>query len=461
MAARYVSNADKLFREFEAEIFKLKTNAVYLAEELVVLKKEYVAYYGKNVNYALYKQAQRNTIASLTATFRRDLEKANTAAEATLLFTEYVGAVNALPTKTSLYEREKSALISDWSERLNFINTKYSLSADAKISSVLSDMQKETELEAINREGAYTAICFADSLDEIFLEDMREVAEIYIENAVNRAEYRVTEYDDIDAAIRSLKDTLSAANTVSGIYAVIDSVSSELDDIRTDAELTETEQLSFISALHDRYGNKILTLPDLSKASSYDELARIIDYYAFYQLSGSEFLKGTFRVELNFPFRDAQWEINEVYWYCELIRSGAGITGYIEENSNCFVITLIPYEIASVSNTDKPIQISRYNSLVEYGGRKTLLSKRLSDFNDFPYLTKYTKHVSGVWNTQQLWYALARIYPRNRIWIRRGQNSCESQGYTQGDNLRGYDRGGKNLRYILMVRRPYDLRPRL
>lgn len=408
--ARYVSEADKLFRDFEAEIFKLKTDAVYLAEELVVLKKEYIAYYGKNVNYALYKQAQRNTIASLTTTFRNDLESADTASEATELFTAYVGAISALPTKASLLSTEKAELISDWSERLNVINTKYSLSADTKISSVLSDMQNKTELEAINRAGAYLVFSLGEGLGETYFEDMRDAAEIYIENAVDRSDYRVTDYNDLDIAIRSLKKSLEAANTVGKIYALIGSVSLEFDGITTDAEHTEIEQFSFISDLNDRYGNKILTLPDLSKASSYDELARIIDYYAFYQLSGSEFLRNTFRVELNFPFRDAQWEINEVYWYCELIRSGAGITGYIEEDSNCFVITLIPYEIASVSNTDKPIQIKRYESLLEYSPGSSKLTARGSDFNAFPYLSKYTKYVSGVWNTQQLWYALEHEY---------------------------------------------------
>ncbi len=409
-AARRTSDADKLFREFESEIFKLKTDAVYLAEELVVLKKEYSSYYGKNVNYAVYRQEQRDTIDTLTDTFKHDLNAAKTASEATGLYNAYVGAINALPTKDSLLTAEKTELISTWTEKLNAFNTKYSLAADTQINSLFNGMREKTELEEINRSGATFILSLCEGLGDACIDDMRDAAKTYIENAVNRSKYRMTEQDNITATANLLKAKINIAETVADIYAVINTVSSAFSSINTDAALTEQEQLGFITELHNRYGNKILTLVDLSKASSYDELAKIIDYYAFYQLSGSEFLKGTFRVELNFPFRAAQWEINEVYWYCELIRSGAGITGYIEENSNCFVITLIPYEIASVSNTDKPIKVDRYESLVEYGSGNSALTKRSSSFNAFPYLTKYNKYVSGVWNTQQLWYALEHEY---------------------------------------------------
>lgn len=408
---RLLADAQKLFREFEAEIFELKTDAVYLAEELVVLKKEYISYYGKNINYAVYRQEQRNTIDSLTEAFKSDLEAAENAKAATDIYIAYVNAIEALPTDLSLFEAEKSALISSWTEKLGAFNSKYSLSADAQIAYVIQNMGGATETEEINRAGALLIISLCDGLSGLDIEDLRAAAEIYAENAVNRADYRPSEQNGITATANFLKAKINAAETVSEISDIIDTVSSAFSNIKTNATLTSDEELAFLQSLHNRYGNKILKLPEsMTKASSYEELAKIIDIYAFYQLSGSEFLCGTFRVELNFPFRAAQWEINEVYWYCELIRSGAGITGYIEENSNCFVITLIPYNIASVSNTDKPIQVNRYESLVEYGGKSTL-TRRSASFNAFPYLTKYKgNEVAGVWNTQQLWYALEHEY---------------------------------------------------
>lgn len=410
-STRLLADAEKLFREFEAEIFELKTDAVYLAEELVVMKKEYGSYYGKNVNYALYRQEQRDTIDSLTESFKSDLEAAENTKTATALYTAYVSAIEALPTDSSLFNAEKSALISNWTEKLNSFALKYSLSADTQIAAALQAMSGFTDIESINRKGASLIISLCEGLGETALEDMRDAAKIYVDNAVERALYRPTEYYELYKAKDDLNTELDAAQTTTDILNILELVNSSFADIPTDRQLTQQEQLSLLEDLENNYDGKILVLPDMTKASSYDELAKIIDIYAFYQTSSNSFLRNTFRVELNFPFRAAQWEINEVYWYCELIRSGAGITGYIEDNSNCFVITLIPYDIASVSNTDTPIQVSRYNSLVEYGGRKTFLAKRLPTFNDFPYLTKYSgKEVAGVWNTQQLWYALEHEY---------------------------------------------------
>ena len=55
--------------------------------------------------------------------------------------------------------------------------------------------------------------------------------------------------------------------------------------------------------------------------------ARIIDYYAFYQLDGESFERDVFRVKLDFAHNFADYIIKDVYWCCELVRSAVGISG--------------------------------------------------------------------------------------------------------------------------------------
>lgn len=86
-----------------------------------------------------------------------------------------------------------------------------------------------------------------------------------------------------------------------------------------------------------------------------------------------------------------------------------GITGYFEQDSSQLVITLIPYDIASKSHTDKPLDIVRYDSLIEYSSDSTLLD-RAEDFDAFPYYDLYNGREITVWNSQQLWYALEHEY---------------------------------------------------
>jgi hypothetical protein len=162
--------------------------------------------------------------------------------------------------------------------------------------------------------------------------------------------------------------------------------------------------------MKEKYGSYMLLPPEsLTVANSVDELARIIDYYAFYQLDGKSFERGTFRVKLNFSHKYAEWIIRDVYWCCELLRSAVGISGEFDGDSSNLVITLHPYDIATVTNENRLEGAKRYDSLIEYtpSGEHT---DRAEDFDDFPYLEKYAGKYVTVWNSQQLWYALEKEY---------------------------------------------------
>ena len=184
----------------------------------------------------------------------------------------------------------------------------------------------------------------------------------------------------------------------------------EVDAIPTNDELWEKEDIDFSIHMQTKYEGLALTPPEcLYKAESVDELARIIDYYAFYQVNAESFERGTFRVELDFAHKYADYVIKDVYWYCELIRSAVGISGYFETNSSHLVITLTPYDIASKTSEKETTPIHRYDSLIEYVSGSTLTA-RDQDFDGFAYYEKYAGRYITVWNSQQLWYALEHEY---------------------------------------------------
>ena len=184
--------------------------------------------------------------------------------------------------------------------------------------------------------------------------------------------------------------------------------------IPTSDLLWKQEDQQFLSDLADLYGNNTLQAPEsLYEASSYEEMAAIIDYYAFYQISNTAFLRDTFRIKLLYSYRSAQFEINEVYWYCELLRGAVGITGHLEitTGGHYLVVELVPYAMATVTNADpSPYVADRYESRVSYKQSSATYTARGDDFEDFAYLTQYEKTLSGVWNSHQLWYAFEHGY---------------------------------------------------
>ncbi len=406
-----LSDMDMLFRAFQTEIYGLKTQGAYLADELAALKQEYIAYCEANFDITPYRQNERNTLLSLKDTFIKDLEAATDAVSTTAIYNAYVDSFNNVPTDAYLFSLEKSSLISSWVVKLDSFASKFSISDRTQISDALTSMEAQNTLASINRTGASAIMSLCEDIGDSAIVDMRDAATVYVNNAVDRSLYFQQTLTEIDHAASSAAESISSQTTVLDVLGIMEYIPSMFEAFPTRDEFTASLSAAFLQRLHELYGDNILEPPqDMNNATSYEELAAIIDYYAFYQISASEFVCGTFTVNILFPFQSAQYEINEVYWYCELIRSAVGITGEFKEGTNALEITLIPYDLASVSNTETPKEVDRYTSLVEYDSQNNSLEARGEYFEAFPYLTQYTKSISGIWNTQQLWYALEHEY---------------------------------------------------
>ncbi len=218
---------------------------------------------------------------------------------------------------------------------------------------------------------------------------------------------------------KSLVDTLKAeyrasvleANDYTASSLLLDEAKGKIKEIRSIADVWEAELAAFRNKLSEQYSGGVMTEPEsMMYAKNYHELADIIDYYAFYQLSGEtpSFVSDRFMVELGFPHGTAEETVNVVYWYSELIKPAVGITGYFE-GEDYLVIQLKPYELAIYSNRDKYPVDERLLSDVDLASDHSGMQVRDESFCDFAYL-KNEKKLEGIWNTQQLFYALEHGY---------------------------------------------------
>jgi len=398
--------AEVLVSEFKTYASNIKTDAQLYAAELVVLKKE-LSVLGDDIDYSLYRTAQRETLEHTVKTFRAELANQLVKEDCYTLYQQYAQLLLPIPKSAELLAREREIWRAEWEERLSEFATTYEIEAEAEISEVLSKMALADTVEAADALGIDWMLRYADKLS---LATLRTLAGERVDCLVVQGKYRTEEREEIQAIVARYVAIIIGERDRARILAAISDAEAELLAIKTNEERWAEENQSFLQHMEAKYGAQKLTPPaSLTEAKNQKELAAIIDYYAFYQLDGKSFERDTFRVNLTFAHNHAEYTIRDVYWYSELLRSAVGITGYFETDSSQFVITLIPYELASVSNTKEPVKFDRYDSQIEYSSGSTL-TDRPSDFDNFKYKELAAGREIRVWNSQQLWYALEHGY---------------------------------------------------
>jgi len=412
--AQSKDDAERFFREFEVEVFQIKTDAEYYAEELTKLKDSLKKDFSKKPIYSKYESNELHEIESLISKFEAALDGVDTKESASQLFDDFCETLLEIPTTDDLNEIRKNTLILEWQEKFESFYSKYSLTSSNEITAQRDELRKINALNEINLSASDFLIKKSKQIGAPAISDFRENCKIYLENIAIATDYRDNEKSLLVSLLHDANADLTAAASVDAMSQAFESSKEKILSLPTNDELWTIEDEKFLTDLKSLYGNKILELPEkMYEASSYDELAAIIDYYAFYQTSHTEFLRDTFRVKLLYTYKSAQWEINEVYWHCELLRGAVGITGRIEKTSSgeYLVITLIPYAMASTSTAKEPYEADRYNNQTSYKQSSTATyTKRPEDFEDFAYLSTYEKSLSGIWNSHQLWYAFEHEY---------------------------------------------------
>lgn len=401
------------FRDLEVEIYEVKVADECYADELSSLKKDLKRELNVFPEYPEYANAELEVIEAIVSEFSSKISASTTKESANSLFESYKEQLRGIPTKNELELLKKQKALIYWEEALPAFNKKHSLALEKDIEAILSSMKDADNSKAINLMGAKFIIDAATQIGSAAMPDIKSIVPIYLNNIVSADEYRKEHKKQISDIVESSFETIKSLDDVSEARSVLDNSKAIILSLPISDTLWEKEDKEFFETLRELYGENILDVPEkMFEASSYEELAAIIDFYAFYQIGNTEFLRDTFRVKLLYSYKTPTWEKNEVYWYCELIRSAVGITGYFEKTSSgdYFVITLIPYALSANTNaSDGPVKVDRYDNLVQFTDT-SVNTPRPDDFNDFAYLKKNTKKLSGIWNTQQLWYAFEHGY---------------------------------------------------
>ena len=405
-----IDKCEALIVEFKTRLGYIKTDAQLRAEELAALKKELALEFGTTFDYSLYRAAERELLEATVKEFQVKIASAATSEECSDIFSSYAKAMVKVPTSVDLLKTEREEWVTLWQKRLSDFARKYSLEIDSDIAQTLLLIAKQESAFGADLCGSSFVIDAAKTVGDRALEDMKNAASEYISALADERDYRADEADEVKAIKRVAQDNVLFTKTSDELLDILKNTENQIRAIATNEELWQKEDAEFARYMSDKYGSFALAPPDsLTVAKSTEELARIIDYYAFYQLDGESFERDVFRVKLDFAHNFADYIIKDVYWCCELLRSAVGISGEFDRDTSELIITLHPYELATLRNENKLEGKPRYDSLIEYNSNSKL-TDRAEDFSAFPYLEKYAGRYVTVWNSQQLWYALEKEY---------------------------------------------------
>lgn len=412
LSATTKDEAEVILYKFKTELGAIPTDAQLTEKEVSLLREELKDKFAADINYAMYRTEQRNIIDSTIGSFNSSIEDASTEEECYSINNKFLSQLSNIPTDYELLASERKTWVNNWKEELISFARDNSIYIHDEIKSALSNINVASSVQEANIIGSDVIInSIRNSGNSSLISIYRDAVKLKMKNYLIKTDYRDVDWNKFNELLSDHIAEIDLCNSIKDINDNYDDFVNEAISIPTNDEKWAEERTEHFSELSNRYGTFTLTPPsNLTVAKSYSELAGIIDYYAFYQIDKDSFVTETFRVELKFPHKNAQWEINNVYWYCELIRSAVGLTAYFEEDSSQFVITLIPYDLASQSNTDEPVSVNRHSSVISFNSNTNNYTKRPSDFDDFEYLKLYSDRLEGIWSSQQLWYALEHEY---------------------------------------------------
>lgn len=409
-SALTTDDADEYVREYKTEVYSLLTDKEYYAQELALLKEETIDELHHLVNLSLYRENESELILSLLQEVTDYINKSVTKEDVNDLAKSYELQILEVKTDDELtaIELEESAnsYVELLNKRLVDSGLPNSYFADAKllIEEAEATLKEQTSFEAIkNVYISYLKLLFKDaakdgeptgivayrnaSIEEIELsfdkdlyeDDVYAIGEEHIKDGVKEL-YELTSVDDIDL------------KTVE-IIAYLDNLPKK--DTRSAVE-------KFREDLKNLYGDNILKEPEcgLETANDLYELGEIVDYYAFYQMSETEFLCDTIVVDLNFEFPS---DPEEFFYYFPKLFHGCVEYDY-RLSKQKIIITLKACEFGDKNQCHVTRDSTAY---VEYKDAHT--AKRTNDYDDFKYKDNENL-LTGIWNSQQLWYALEEGY---------------------------------------------------
>ena len=407
---------DNVVRDYKTKIYSFLTDAEHYANELSILKQEALKEIKEYKNISEYREPEQNIWSAIVLSFENLISGYLDKALVISTLQEHKLILDSLKTNAQYYEEERLELIEEcYNDLLSQIDFAHMSEENQAYYQEYCDDSKKTLLEiSLKEEIQKRHLLFKEELFTSLAQagDANAIKK-YKEIVIDKLKIYLDETDYREEQKTEIKNILFAQNIEISSLESFDEIEEEvkrserlLDEIPTNDELWKEEDEVFVQTLSAKY-TTILDMPVcLDEANDYYELAQIIDFYAFYQIDNKSFERNKFRVKINFETdKTATWIKNEVYWYCELLRSTIGVDVAFEKNRN-LVITFIPYNFASQSNKTAVLPVSKNDCPTYYDQDQDIASrvKRSANFDGFKYLN-YKKEIE-VWNTQQLWYAL-------------------------------------------------------
>lgn len=409
-SAETYEKIDEYVRQYKTEIYELYTDQEYYNQELSSLKEELINDIYNLVNIYLYREAESEKIRSIIENTEAKINACTAKEDALEIYSEAESSILSLKTdeQLTILELEEFAneYVSLLKERLitsGLSNPYYEDASTLLIEAETVLLQQTSKDEVIDKYIFYLKKIFkdaVDSLEETGINGYKNACIEQIQLTINVDDY---EYGNQEIVIEEIQKAVNALNTcsiVSDFEEVMNDMYAVINIIPKKSTISYVEQ--FRNDLHDLYGDNILKEPEcgLEVANDMFELADIVDYYAFYQMSDDRFLCNTIVVDLNFEFPSNPLRFFNYYPY--LFSNCVDYRFSLSKNQ--LVITLSAAPFADFNQCHKEKHLTPY---VTYKDAHT--NKRSADFEDFPY-THNENLVTGIWNDQQLYYALFKGY---------------------------------------------------
>lgn len=391
---------DTAYRAYISAAYLLPTEQALYACELADLKRDLQMALDAMYEVSAYRAEQAEVVRQTIAQFADAVADLQSKESVLMQYAAAIETLGKIETDIVLREKERKQLLRELRITMTETVCEYFVGNEQEMYLHKAD-EVYTQMQGLRSNVAMQETCYT-FLSEFFAPASRRLITLYNSETM----YRQAESEEIKQIKETYVARITDQTTATVAKEVLQEAKDKIDRVKTNDDLWNESVQQFRVDLANKYGNAVLNEPrSLTEANSYTELARIIDYYAFYQESATKFVCDTFRVKLRFDHsNDAHKETVAVYWYCELIRTGSKIDGTFEGEDD-FVIHLTPYDIASRKNTRG--EIDRLESAVTFEATENTTA-RDETFTDFPY-KRYSRSVQ-VWNSQQLWYALEHEY---------------------------------------------------
>lgn len=409
-----ISNMEWLFNLYTDYIHSVLTIEEIGKLEIKTLIDKYKKMLSDEYCSKKYRKEEARKLNSLLDEYVVKLEEKTTADSIISLYTEYLCKVSLLKTKKDYFDEEIVILSNESNSVLNLLSKynfeeQFSLETQIQINKILNNFSCEDYLnDALNSLNYVKETILRECVKQSFKVDVNELISLAKTNRLFR--YNPSLYrSDVKCIVQGLLDNLlvdlNKEDDALQKFNIIDNFDKSVSEYKTNDEMWANEEKEFIANLYSLYGSDVIEAPAvLNEANDFYQLAKIIDFYCFYQKDYNSFVSQKFRVKCLFTNLDAFEIRNKVYWKCELVHVAVGLNAYFDSDDQYVIFELTPYKIATFTNT---------NSFVSKPENKTNLvnsnlTKRDSSFDDFAYKSNSKKVL--IWNSQQLWFALEHNY---------------------------------------------------